>query len=276
MHGKRKRLASGQALIEALIGTTILVLVLLLLIALAKLQSVELAATHIAREIAFDCAIQPDKCSATTPVDSSESRLRARLSGRDRIDYGHQFLWTDRAGAALLEKDADVELSIKQEAFGAASGVLRHGKRFAGVSAGRILSSFAGPDKFGLQIQQGLITTTAGIGIQQSANGAGLTDLLAGMALRPTASASVLLDTWQASGPYGGAHSVDARVDKGRRLKFNIEKGFRTAYLGTKAAMLSMRLLLMESQAHKFEHYNIPMDLVPLDRTPGRQSGGQR
>lgn len=262
----------GQALIEALIGTVILVLVLMLLVALAKVQSVELAATHLARELAFDCVVQAHKCSETTAVDSSEARLRARLAGRGRVDYGHLALWTDRAGDALIESTSDVDLSVKHESFGAASGVLKNGKRFAGLSAGKILSKLAGPDKFGLQIQHGLITTTAALGIQQSHRDAAGVDLLTGIALRPTAKASMLLDTWQASGPYGGTYSVDAKVDKGRRLKFNIEKGFRAAYLGTRAAMLSMRLLLMENQAHKFEHYKVPMDLVPLDRTPDQQT----
>lgn len=272
MRDSRAQQVRGQALIEALVGTTILVLVLLVLVALAKVQAVELAATHLARELAFDCAVQPHKCSATSAVDGSEARLRARLAGHGRVDYGHLALWTDKAGDPLIESGADVNLSVKHEPFGAASGVLKNGKRFAGLSAGRILSKLAGPDKFGLQIQHGLITTTAGLGIQQSHRDAAGIDLLTGMALRPTAKASMLLDTWQASGPYGGPHSVDAKVDKGRRLKFNIEKGFRAAYLGTKAAMLSMRLLLMENQAHKFEHYNVPMDLVPLDRTPALQT----
>ncbi|MFK7962852.1 MAG: hypothetical protein AB8C46_02700 [Burkholderiaceae bacterium] len=261
---------AGQALIEALVGATVLVLVLLLLVALAKVQAVELAATHAARALAFDCAVQPDKCTASAPVNSSEARLRARFMGTGRVDYGHKALWRNRSGDPLVESGDHIEMSVTDKAFGAASGVLKNGKRFAGFSAGKILSRFAGPDKFGLHIEHGLITTSAGIGLRQSQRATADANLLSGMALKPSAKAAMLLDSWQASGPYGGPHSVDARVDKGRRLKFNIEKGFRAAYLGTKAAMISMRLLLMENQAHKFEHYKVPMDLVPIDRTPDK------
>ena len=268
MRANRSNPQFGQALIEAVIGTSVLVSVLLLLVALAKVQAVELAATHAARALAFDCAVQPGKCAAGAPVDSSEARLRARFTGNGRVDYGHQVLWRDRSGRPLVESGSQIEMAVTDQAFGAASGVLKNGRRFAGFSASKILSRFAGPDKFGLHIEHGLITTSAGIGLQQSRRAAADANLLSGMALKPSAKAAMLLDSWQASGPYGGPHSVDARVDKGRRLKFNIEKGFRAAYVGTKAAMISMRLLLMEDQAHKFEHYKVPMDLVPIDRTP--------
>ncbi|MGH1357958.1 MAG: hypothetical protein ACRBC3_04275 [Burkholderiaceae bacterium] len=256
----------GQALIEALIGGALLVTIMLLIIILGKYQATELAAIQAARAIAFDCASLPGTCQGSRPGSASVARLRSRFTGVEKPDYFHSQLWTTRSADSLLESAAHAKLSIRQESFGAMPNAARRGPAGQRHSAVEIISSAAGPGRFGLNIQHGLISANVELALLKSRGPAEPGQMLSGMALTPTAKASILTDSWNASGPYGGAESVHARVDKGWRVNNTLDRVIRAGYGGTKAFMKSMNLLFLEDQADHFKHQEIPMDLIPLDR----------
>lgn len=278
----RPKQQQGQALIEAIIGGAVLIALLLLIVILGKYQAVELASVHAARSLAFECAHLPAQCQGIQPAPATVTRWRNRLTGKSPTDFFHAGLWTTREGKPLLEKPSDVKFSIRPESFDATSRLARSGPKPIAtlqnnekLSPGKLLSKLAGPDNFGLVLIGGLLTAQVEIALSKSRGPSDPKQILDGMALTPSAQASILTDFWNASGPTGGAESVQARVDEGRFVNAGGEQVLRAGYFVTKAFMKFMELSLLEDRVDEFKHHEIPMDVVPLDRWPDGQQGAQ-
>lgn len=268
-----KRSHSGQALIETIIGGAVLITLMLLVVIVGKYQAVDIAAIQAARAIAFDCAALPDTCGGSQAPASVRSRWRARLTGSSGPDYFHQSLWTTRSGQPLLESADHIKLAVRQEHFGAVPGVAKRGPAGERHSALQLVSRVAGPGRFGLDIQHGLLSASANIELLGSRESGRASQILSGMAITPSAKVSILTDGWNASGPDRGAESVHARVDRGWRVNKTLDKVIRAGYAGTKLFIRGMALLFLEDQADEFKHQEIPMDEIPSDRLPG--AGGE-
>src|SRR5690606_25466944 len=89
---------------------------------------------------------------------------------------------------------------------------------------------------------------------------------LLGTSLQLRASTAVLGDTWSAAGPREGDDSVEARVDRGRRLVPTAEAAISAGYAPARALLLLADLIGLETGTDAFRPGEIDVDLVPEDR----------
>ncbi len=265
----RTRNAKGQAVIESLVVIGVMATLGALAVALGKVQLAAQSGYGASHSIAFECAVIPQRCAAPQTVASSKTRQRVR---RDHFTSEATGLvqiaaWTDRSGSPMLSDASDVTLALSHPHFGAGVGVAGNGAGSAIGSAARLLSKFAGPGRFGLEIGGGIVTAKVRVDLMQDAQRTNTPDLLNRMPLSLTTQSAILTDHWNASHPYGAAPtSVQVRVDRGKKLSRVMETGFKVAYAPTRASMLFMWGLLLESDARKFEYHELDMDLIPADR----------
>ncbi len=122
----------GQALVEALVASLVLVPLSLLVVMLGKFQSIQTATVSASRTLAFECTVRPQDCADARAHAGLANDVRRRHFGRidreilsdDVLDDGapaaeHNALWVDRRGRALLERFADVDVTLAAPHFGA-------------------------------------------------------------------------------------------------------------------------------------------------------------
>lgn len=274
----------GQALVETLVVAIALVPLAVLVVLLGKYQTIQSATVAASRSLAFDCAARPQQCTDAAAsawlVESLRVRHftrpdRALLSGErvaaDGID--RHPLWQDRAGRPLLERLADVGGTVSTQHFGAGVGTATGRAASADLSgiggataAVQVLDQLAGPARFGLAIDGGLLDARVQVAVAPShAANVGFARLDP-LAVPMRARTAILTDAWQASGPQGGAASVAERVDAGARLDALREARLTLGYQLTRWAIDLMGALGLEPSAPDFRYHEADPDAVPADR----------
>lgn len=274
----------GQALVETLVVAIALVPLAVLVVLLGKYQTIQSATVAASRSLAFDCAARPQQCTDAAAsawlVESLRVRHftrpdRALLSGErvaaDGID--RHPLWQDRAGRPLLERLADVGGTVSTQHFGAGVGTATGRAASADLSgiggataAVQVLDQLAGPARFGLAIDGGLLDARVQVAVAPShAANVGFARLDP-LAVPMRARTAILTDAWQASGPQGGAASVAERVDAGARLDALREARLTLGYQLTRWAIDLMGALGLEPSAPDFRYHQADPDAVPADR----------
>ena len=247
--GRNCKRATGQAVIESIIVTGTLATVGALAVMLGKVQMASQANFGASHSVAFECAMLPQRCTRSMSTTGTEttSRLKRNHFTQDKSGLAQVAAWTDRAGSPMLESPDQIKTSLAHPHFG----------------AGAITKL---TNRFGLN-DGGLVTSTVQLDLMQDATQSQSPDLLSRLPLSFVAKSAILTDHWNASSPYGvQPTSVQVRVDQGKKLPKAAEIGFKIAYAPTRASMLFMWGLLLESDARKFKYHDVDMDIVPADR----------
>ena len=269
----------GQALVETLVAALVLVPLVLLIVWLGKVQSLRQAGIAASRALAFECTVRPDECAAAAEHPELVDELRRRAFSRidvpvltlDRVADGapareRNPLWTDAGARALIERFGDIGARVDFEAFDAGRSLAR--SRAAGLAddALGLLEERAGPGRFGLPLDGGLVNARVQIGVSRSAPDDRFATQLNAIPLRLRAHTAVLTDAWNASGPYGpDAHSVEARTALGQRLGA-YEATLDARYAPTRGFISLMDAVGLEPAAGRFRYHQADADAVPADR----------
>ncbi len=281
--GQRQRhrvVHCGQALIETLVGAAVLVPFVVLLIWLGKVQSIQQSTIAAARVLAFECSVRPDACADPShhPEFADEIRrrmfARADLSifSRDRMRdpapaSERNPLWTDAAGRPLVERFSDVGIRVDQDRFDAGLSVAESRAGALAANALEVLSRLAGPGRFGLEIDGGLVNARVQVNASSTAPADLFSRQLATIPLGIRAQVSVLTDAWNASGATNpGGRSVEARVSSGRRLDPLYEASIDARYLPVRGFLSLMEVIGLEPTAAAFRYHDAELDVVPADR----------
>jgi hypothetical protein len=272
----------GQALVETLVVASVLVPLVLMTVLLGKYQSVQTASIAAARSLAFECTVRRDECSNASGLQKlSEEIAQRHLSRASREIFSQDqvpdlkvaperhALWTNRKGDGLLESFSDTTSTVSSGSFDAGVGVAEGFEKTGKVSdAVNLLSNLAGPNKFGLQIRDGLLTARVGVktGASQPALGSS-TNWLDGIPLQFNYKAAILTDDWSASKPHGSeSTTVESRVNQGKRLAAPLETAQDVAYMAVRASVAIMGSLGLDKSAGSFRYHDMDMDLIPPDR----------
>ncbi len=289
---------SGQALVESLVAALVLVPFVLLIVWLGKVQSLQQATIAASRLLAFECAARPGDCGQGALPPERVDELRRRVFARGDVQplTGDRMpdppsasernpLWVDRAGRPLLEHPRDIGARIDLHRFDAGLSVAVSQSGGVAGNAAQLLSDLAGPGRFGLEIDRGLVDAKVQAGISASA-GADFRSQLDSIALRMRANTAILTDAWSASGPYGASSdSVASRVGRGSRLLSAYETSIDLRYAPTRAFLALMGAIGLEPKADAFRYHAVDVDRVPGDRIgvlsgdqggPGAGAGGGR
>ena len=268
---RTNRLQAGQAMIETLIGVSMLSLLGVCGVMVGKYGLIQQAVHGASHVLAFQCAIRPEGCQAADAPTAETQRVSAAHFTAASHGLDQSSAWSTRAGAPLIQQvNRDVAFSLSHPHFGAGLGVLSSGARSAAGSAVHVVSSLAGPDRFGLNITGGLVTAHAHATVLRDVSGRGAPDLLAGLPVTLRSQSAVLTDSWNASEPYGTAKtSVHFRVAEGQRLARWIEDAHRVAYAPTLGFLRLMGSISLEDSADKFRFHETDVDQIPADRSGG-------
>jgi hypothetical protein len=269
----------GQALVELVVALIALLPVFLAVGLLAKYQDMQQATVAASRLLAFECSVRISACPAGAPAPELAAEVRERFFGphatrivtvsqpADEVTAanGNPF-WVDRSGRPLLERFEDVTVEVGRQHFNtplALAGSLGE-RSFPG--AVKLLSELGGPGRFGLDINGGLVDVRVHAQVARSRPSDGWVRRLWAMPLRLSARTAVLVDGWNASGPYGAEHdSFETRVHAGSRLP-GIQPVIDAGYLPVRALLAVAEALGIESTARHFRFHRIDVDLLPRDR----------
>jgi hypothetical protein len=276
-----KKQQRGQALIETAVIAIALFPLLMLVIYLGKLQSVQLATIGASRALAFECHANFDACNSLSSNPALVDEIRRRhfmtpssaIVSNDSADNSatpesRQPLWTDRRGNSLLDSYADVSFRIDPDTFNAGSGVAGSvGSRIAS-NAMNLLSTIAGPGRFGLDWQGGLIDAKVQTSLSQSADSNGLIDSLNPIPLSFKAHTATLTDAWNASSASGGeARSAQVRADRGSRIP-GLEEVIDAMYAPTRLFIALGDISIIEPRSREFSYHEQSVTVIPVDRRP--------
>ncbi|MGD9946727.1 MAG: hypothetical protein AB7F71_20305 [Burkholderiaceae bacterium] len=277
MYAERRR-QRGQALIEALVAMIVLVPLAVLLVLLGKFQSMQQATILASRTLAFECTVRIERCSDPHALAVLVDELRVRHFGRidreilseDRVsdpaaDGERNPLWSEHGGRPLLERFADVGGATSPQRFDAGLSVALG--RAAVADPSNLLGSLAGPSRFGLDVEAGMIDARIQVSVSPSRSGNQSLSKLGSLPLTMRARTVVLTDAWNASLPYGGQpHTVEQRVEAGRRLDGVRETAIGLGYQLSLWTIDLMSLIGLEPAADGFQPYAIDVDRIPIDR----------
>lgn len=262
---------AGQAMVEALLGLTVLIALWTLVVLLGKYQSIAQSAIAASRSLAFECTVSDPPCTGTRPPAGSDPRVRSAhffdSAQSSAVHHRTKPLWRDRAGGVMFDPLTDVDMSISAARFDAGESV-GDGQRLAGISdPASLIAGRAGPGRFGLRIDDGIRNAKIRVDVQSHRPTHGFDRRLLGMALSIRANTAILVDPWNASGPEGPATaSVAARVLLGRRLDVARETMLDAAYAPAIALLRLADALGLESGADSFDRSALDVDVVPSDR----------
>ncbi|MFO0232779.1 MAG: hypothetical protein ACK51M_06925 [Burkholderiales bacterium] len=268
-----RRTVRGQAIVELLVAMLALVPLYFGVVWVAKVLDVQQATVAASRALAFECTVRPAACAdpAVHPELAEDTRLRFFSSHRlglrsdGALAAQPNAFWVDRRGDALLERLDDVTVDVVPGRFDSPLG-------FAGglgdgfPRAVRVLSELAGPGRFGLEIEGGLVEARVGTRLARNRPGDGWVRSLTAMPVATSARTAILIDAWNASGPYGDeADSVVTRVTEGSRVP-GLEPAIAAGWLPVRGLLASGAALGFESRASTLRWHEIVVDLVPADR----------
>jgi hypothetical protein len=291
MFAKRRvniaRKPKGQALMESLVAASVLVPLLILGIYLAKVQSVQQSSIAASRALAFECQVSFNACGnfASNSVLGDEIRRRhfmhpslplfSNEGADDAAAAGtKQMLWNSHRGTALLESYADVGFRIDPDTFNAGSGVAGNLGQSIATNALNLVSAIAGPSRFGLNWQGGLIDAKVQANLSKSNAVNSLVASLDAIPLSMKAHTATLTDGWNASSAVGGeAGSTQSRVDQGRKLPL-LEPAVDILYAPTRAFIWVAEGAQVEPRASHFRYHEVDVSVVPADRLPGYVAPG--
>lgn len=274
----------GQALIETLVVAIVAVPLVVLVVLLGKYQSIRSSTVAASRSLAFECAARPEACSNSghrNALAQSLWRHHFEPSGTSvrSGEAAHPVYrgWTDRAGIALIRGPQDLEMALASPRFDAGSGsaVGRAGS-IAALPAGaslpvppaaqQVLQRLAGPSRFGLQTDDGMVDAQVRVHVARNwANASGF------LALQPPAltlhaNTAILSEAWTASSGRVGAHSIAARVDAGSRLDSARESAIGAGYLGVRTGLGLLGGIGLEPAADRFRFHEADPLVLPRDR----------
>jgi hypothetical protein len=276
----------GQALVETLVAATVLLPLLLLVMYLGKLQTIQQSTLAASRSLAFECQVSFEACSqlngGTGASNVLGDELRRRhfmnasvgvnsneLASDSAIDSERQVLWKDHRRNALLETYADIGFRVDPDVFNAGSGIVRGGGATIASNALDLVSNLAGPARFGLDWQGGLIDAKVQANLSKSQLSTALVDSLGSMPLTMRAHTAILTNAWNASSADGvEGESTLSRVSAGQKLPL-IEPVIDAMYLPTRTFIQVADAFLLESNGNSFQYHVVDPKKVPADRLQG-------
>ena len=259
---------SGQALVEAVVGLALLAALGMLVVLLGKYQAIAWSTTNASRSLAFGCAFAPQGCEPGPAPEGLLASLReAQFTATDgAAPSSLPALWHDRRGRAMLDRFDGLSARVDAQRFDAGQSVATS-RRLSGIADPvGIIDRLAGPGRFGLDIADGIRQARVRVAVQPGHPAGRFDDSLMGMSLELRANTAVLADSWAASGPTGADDSVEARIERGRRLAPVAEASMVAGYAPARALLLLADLLGLESGTDAFRPGEIDVDLVPDDR----------
>jgi hypothetical protein len=277
---------AGQALVETLVAAIVLLPLLLLAIYLGKLQTVQQSTLAASRSLAFECQVSLDACAKMTGPTATSTELGDELRRRHfmRSSVGinsnefasdsanaseRQGLWKDHRSNTLLESYADIGFRVDPDTFNAGSGIVGGTGSKIANNAMDLVSNIAGPARFGLDWQGGLIDAKVQAQLSKSNPVNALVASLDAMPLTMRSHTAILTNAWNASSPDGSeASSTKSRVDQGKRLPL-IESVIDAMYLPTQLLIQFAEGAKLESNGSAFKYHEVDVKKIPADRLPG-------
>lgn len=271
----------GQALVELLVAMIAIVPLYFGVAWLGKVLDARQATIAAARYLAFECTVRLAPCTDASAHPELAGVVRRRFYAAHDVGLGSagdaaaaagtadgNRFWVERDGRPLLERYEDVTVTVAPGRFDSPFAFAGGQGERSFPGAVRLLSELAGPGRFGLDLEAGLVDARVQLRLSRSRSADGWVSRLASMPLTLTAHLTVLTDAWNASGPYGAEpDSVETRVDAGARVP-GVDLALGAGWLPVRGLLATADALGFESGAGALRWHEIDVDLVPPDRLP--------
>jgi hypothetical protein len=285
-------LQKGQALVETLVAAIVLLPLLLLVMYVGKLQTVQQSTLAASRALAFECQVSFNACSQFNGGATNSNLLADELRRRHFMNPSvgvnsnefasdsaslseRQILWKDHRGNALLESYADIGFRVDPDVFNAGSGIVKGSGAKIATNALDVVSNLAGPARFGLDWQGGLIDAKVQALLSKNQQMNALVDSLGAMPLTMRAHTAILTNAWNASSAVGSeGESTLSRVNQGKKLPL-LEPVIDAMYLPARAFIKLAEVLRVEGNASSFQYHKVDPTIVPADRLEGYKAPTQ-
>lgn len=252
-----RRNASGQALMETLVAMLAFIPLLMCMVWLARLIDHQQITLMAVREAAFQCVGGSAACS---------DRPAVLPTSLEQLSQARRVPWADPSGRSGRSSIPEMQVSRESLRFDAPLA-------FVGGSAQRVipgalslLSELAGPARFGLDLESGLVRTTVLVRSGSNAQVAPSGWAAVFGAWRLEARLALLTDDWMARSPEGdSADTVRSRVERGQQLP-GLEPVVRAGWWPVRGLLQIADWLGLESGAKHFSPGQIDVDLLPPDR----------
>ena len=248
---------------------------------LGKVLDARQATIAAARSLAFECTVRLVPCTDADAHPELAGEIRRRFFGAHDVGLrsdagavaaggthdGNRF-WVERDGRPLLERYEDVTVAVASVRFDSPFAFAGGQGERTFPGAVRLLSELAGPGRFGLDLEAGLVDARVRVRLSRSRAADGWVTRLASMPLTLSAHLTILTDAWNASGPYGAApDAVETRVEAGARVP-GVDLALGAGWLPVRGLLATADALGFESSAGSLRWHEIDVDLVPPDRLP--------
>jgi hypothetical protein len=277
---------AGQALVETLVAAIVLLPLLLLAMYLGKLQTIQQSTLAASRSLAFECQVSFVACAKMTGATATGTELGDEIRRRHFMsssvgihsneyasdsasDTEQQGLWKDHRGNALLGSYADIGFRVDPDVFNAGSGIVGSSGSKIANNAMDLVSNIAGPARFGLDWQGGLIDVKVQAQLSKNNPVNALVASLDPIPVTMRSHTAILTNAWNASSPDGpDSNSTQSRVDQGKKLPL-IESVIDVMYLPTQLLIQFAEGAKLESNGSSFKYHEVDVRKIPADRLPG-------
>jgi hypothetical protein len=269
----------GQAIIEFLVGALVLIPLFLLIPLIGKYLDIKQTTIAASRKLAFECTVRYADCSNLDGNPSFANEIRQRffsgdqtpvltndLPAQDAVQAGQgNPLWVDNQGRPLLENYSDVGIKADASDIDPGNGLVTS-----------LLN--AGPDTFGLSIEQGLFNARVQAQLSTGNGGADFLTQLNSLFLKMQFHTAIMTNAWTANGPgnAGDTCQPDKNTVVGRVSQVGLcltpYQVADAAYLPASAVVLPLAGAL-ESNVGSFNFHDFVtpawVDEVPTSDTTG-------
>jgi hypothetical protein len=252
-----RRHASGQALMETLVAMLAFMPLLLSMVWLARHLDHQQMAIMAVREAAFQCPGGVADCNRRS--DALPTTLQA-------LSQARAVPWADPTGRSGPPRIPEMQVSRESLRFDAPLAYVGGSAQRVIPGALSLLTDLAGPSRFGLDLESGLVRTTVRISAGADAQDGRFDWASAFGVWRLEARLALLTDDWMARSPEGpAADTVRSRVDRGQQLP-GLEPVVRAGWWPVRGLLQIAELLGLESSAQHFTPGQVDVDLLPPDR----------
>ncbi len=275
----------GQALIELLVASIVLVPLLWALLQFGKYLSIQDSVINASRWLAFECTVRASDCQSNPNAEADSARLWAQQftapgtpiqtsPGAPAVAPGaggaavRNPLWVDSNNRSLLTSAQSLRANLIEDSFDAGAAVALSGAGARSIAANTLEA--AGPERFGLAMRSGLLRFSVDAEVNavgQSGSAAARTGLVWPRLLLSARSA-ILVDSWNASGSTGSdPDSVEWRVSRAQDPTALEQRSDEQNYTAIRAWLSLAGRRGIEPDADLFRYRALDVEVLPNDRT---------
>jgi hypothetical protein len=271
---------TGQAFAETIVFVALASLLALCILAIGRIQSLQLSAQDAARALALECRLAAARCDDAVAQARLADEIRLRFfpvsvqsrsaAGREAVSEDFPSVpaatfWRNADGGPMVENVSAIRLHAGSVPLDAGINTAAAGRE----SIANALSRWVGPQRFGFDPRSGLRVARVDVPATLSLSSVSAQSSSEPLRLNLSARLAVVGDDWSAATTFGAEpDSVESRVVRGRQLDSARESVLQAGYALTRGSLKAFDTLGLEPGAAALLNHRLDVSIIPADRRP--------